>query len=234
MLDDDHATGDADPLEPEFPSIHPAERHRFLVARDGNIAQASEMLRNHIAWRAAHFPRPEGTRVGNGLPEFAWVHPGRARDGTRIVSQMCCIIDPKLGSNEDYILALSGFLLDQFDRTSDEKLTVLIDSRPLEGTPNVLAIKMLPLIQAMAKTLSDHFPERLARLVVYPVPAALGFIWGLVCPFLAPKTADKIKMLGGAAGRTSPCPVKLGEIVSLDALREEDRPRHAALELYQE
>jgi len=72
----------------------------------------------------------------------------------------------------------------------------------------------------------------MARLVVYPVPLALSFMWGLVRPFLAPKTAEKIRMLGGAAGRASPCPVRLGEFVSLEALREADRPRHAAIEGY--
>lgn len=72
----------------------------------------------------------------------------------------------------------------------------------------------------------------MARLVVYPVPMALSFMWGLVRPFLAPKTAEKIRMLGGAAGRTSPCPVRLGEFVGLEALREADRPRHATIEGY--
>ena len=81
-------------------------------------------------------------------------------------------------------------------------------------------------------TLLHTVPERMARLVVYPVPLALSFMWGLLRPFLAPKTAEKIRMLGGAAGRASPCPVRLGEFVSLDALREADRPRHAAIEGY--
>ena len=72
----------------------------------------------------------------------------------------------------------------------------------------------------------------MARLVVYPVPPALGFIWGLMRPFLAPKTADKIRMLRGPADRASPCPERLGEFVSLDALREADRPRHLAIQGY--
>ena len=75
-------------------------------------------------------------------------------------------------------------------------------------------------------------PERMARLVVYPVPSALRVVWGLMRPFLAPKTAEKILMLGGADGRATPCPVCLGEFVSLEALREADRPRHAAIEKY--
>ena len=72
----------------------------------------------------------------------------------------------------------------------------------------------------------------MARLVVYPVPLALSFMWGLVRPFLAPKTAEKIRMLGGAAGRVSPCPVRLGGVVRREAMREADRPRHAEIEGY--
>ena len=90
-------------------------------------------------------------------------------------------------------------------------------------------LKLVPLGQKMSKCLSDHCPERLDKLVVYPVPAALYFIWGLVRPFMAPKTADKVRLLMGPAGRTSPCPAKLAEYVCAEALREQDRPRHAGL-----
>ena len=43
-----------DALAPLFPDIHPAERHRFLAARDGNLEQAVEMLQRHLVWRSAH------------------------------------------------------------------------------------------------------------------------------------------------------------------------------------
>ena len=43
-----------DALAPLFPDIHPAERSRFLAARDGNLEQAVEMLQSHLVWRSAH------------------------------------------------------------------------------------------------------------------------------------------------------------------------------------
>ena len=43
-----------DAMAPLFPDIHPAERHRFLAARDGNLEQAVEMLQSHLMWRSAH------------------------------------------------------------------------------------------------------------------------------------------------------------------------------------
>lgn len=221
------------PLAPEFPTVHPATRQRFIDARDGDVSLASELLRNHLAWRASNFPLRDGAPlIGAGLPAFTWLHPGRARDGTRVVSQMCCEIDLKLGSAEDFVLALAQFLFDLLGDGSDEKLTVLIDTRPLSGSPNVPILKLLPLIQQMSKTLSHQFPERLENLVVYPVPVTLSFIWGLVRPFLPTKTAEKIQLLTGPAAGDSPCPVKLGKLVSLEALAEDDRPRHAVLAQY--
>merc|ERR1712166_887565 len=57
----------------------------------------------------------------------------------------------------------------------------------------------------------------------------MGFIWGLVRPMLPPKTADKIQLQVGPSAGDSPCPVKLGRLVSLEALCEGDKPRHAKL-----
>ena len=223
------------PLAHEFPTIHSATCQRFLVARDGDVALASSMLRDHLAWRAANLPlRDDAPLIGAGLPACTWVHPGHARDGSRVVSQMCCMIDMKVGSADEYVVAFAQFLFDLLDDDSDEKLTVLIDTRPLSGAPNVPVRKLLPLIQQISKTVSHQLPERFENVVVYPVPWSLSFIWRLVRPILPTKTADKIQLLVGPSDQIdSPCPVELGRIVSLEALREEDQPRHAALARYQ-
>ena len=47
----------------------------------------------------------------------------------------CCLIDLTLGSCEQYVLAFSAFLDGLLDRSSDERLTVLVDNRPGEGAP---------------------------------------------------------------------------------------------------
>ena len=69
---------------------------------------------------------------------------------------VCCLIDLKLGSCEQYVFAFSAFLDGLLDRSSDDRLTVLVDNRPVEGAPNVPGIKLLPLGQQMARTLSDQ------------------------------------------------------------------------------
>ena len=88
-------------------------------------------------------------------PEFAWAG-GTAKDGSRCVCLRCCLIDLTLGSCEQYVLAFSAFLDGLLDRSSDERLTVLVDNRPGDGAPNVPGIKLLPLGQQMSRTLSDQ------------------------------------------------------------------------------
>lgn len=223
------------PLASEFPTVPAATRQRFLTARDGDVALASSMLRDHLAWRAANFPLRDGApRMGAGLPEFVWVHPGRARDGTRILTEMCCMIDKKCASNDEYELAVAQFLFDLFDDESDEKVTVLIDCRPTVGQPNILIPRLLSMIQQISRTLSNHFPERFENVIAYPVPYTLTVFYSMVRPFISAKSAEKVTLLVGPSTTESPCPVKLGRTVSLEALREQDRPRHAALADYQE
>ena len=204
------------PLASEFPTVPAATRQRFLTARDGDAALASSMLREHLAWRAANFPLQDGApRIGAGLPAFTWVHPGRARDGTRILTEMCCMIDKKCASNDEYELAVAQFLFDLFDDESDEKVTVLIDCRPTVGQPNiliprsshphphphphlhphphpyphpepnVLIPRLLSMIQQISRTLSNHFPERFENVIAYPVPYTLTVFYSMVRSWLS-------------------------------------------------
>ena len=224
------ATEAADPLAAEFPTLHPAERRRFLAARDGDTTAAAKMLHAHLAWRSSLLPLPpDAPRIGAGLPVYAWTCPGTALDGTVVLCCQPSLIDPDIASEDAYIAALSEVLDATFDRASEDKCTVLLDTRKREGAPNVPGIKMMGIGKKIARVLSDEFPERMARLVVYPVPSALSFIWGLMKPFLAPKTAAKIVLLNGADGQAAPCPKALADFVSLETFGEDDQKRHAAL-----
>jgi len=144
------------------------------------------------------------------------------------------MIDKKRASTDEYDLAVAQFLFDLLDDESDEKLTVLIDCRPTVGQPNVLIPRLLSMIQQIARTMSNHFPERFECVMAYPVPYTLTVFFSMVRPFLSAKSAEKVTLLVGPSTTESACPVKLGRTVSLEALRVQDRPRHAALADYQE
>ena len=48
-----------------------------------------------------------------------------------------------------------------------------------------------------SQTLSDNYPERLRRLVLYPFPWMAAAVWSLVRLFIDPKTRDKVVLLSG-------------------------------------
>jgi hypothetical protein len=50
-------------------------------------------------------------------------------------------------------------------------------------------------IKAMATTDSDHYPERLGRMLVINAPYALSFAWRVISSFLDPVTRAKIQIL---------------------------------------
>lgn len=54
-------------------------------------------------------------------------------------------------------------------------------------------------IKGMAATDSDHYPERLGRLIVINAPFALSFAWRIIKRFLDDVTRNKIQILSGPA-----------------------------------
>lgn len=52
-------------------------------------------------------------------------------------------------------------------------------------------------IKAMASTDSDHYPERLGRLIVINAPGVLSFAWRVIKRFLDDVTRKKIEILSG-------------------------------------
>eukprot|EP00538_Stauroneis_constricta_P004800 CAMPEP_0119565238 /NCGR_PEP_ID=MMETSP1352-20130426/29374_1 /TAXON_ID=265584 /ORGANISM="Stauroneis constricta, Strain CCMP1120" /LENGTH=445 /DNA_ID=CAMNT_0007614111 /DNA_START=92 /DNA_END=1426 /DNA_ORIENTATION=- len=100
-----------------------------------------------------------------------------------------------------------AFYLDRkFDRNSDERMTVVIDTRPGEGWPNPLAFTMISFVRRVAALLQALYPERCERLVVYPLPSIAIHVWRAVKIFMQKDIADKVILGAGSAGMKSPLP----------------------------
>lgn len=154
-------------------SIHPEERSRFLLARPGDLAAAEDMLRRHLAWRAATLPLAAGApRIGDGLPPLLTMLERDSISGKRVLLMTAAMFDHKLASMEVYISAVAAYIDASLERTSDEKLTVVIDSRGGRGWANPKPWTMLPFIRASSRILSDNFPERCGRALHPPPPPA--------------------------------------------------------------
>ena len=227
----DHLGTSPKPAATSDNGVPPAEWTRFLAANNGDVAAATRQHRAHLRWRAENLPwPPSSTRP-------AWMHfHGRARDGTLVMHCIGAMCDLSLGTREEYVMDLAAAIDAALDRAGDEQVTVLLDTRGGQGWKNPPAPKMVGLGRLAGSTLSANFPERLSRVIVYPVPWPLGGLWTLIKPFLHARTAAKVVLLQGAGRATKEtpdqslrCPPTLGTYVTLEAIREDFQVRHADL-----
>ena len=216
-----------------FEAISDAEWQRFLDARDGSVPDASEMLREHLAWRAATLPLPAGApALGAGLPDLL-VFDGKARSGHRVAVLMAAMYDPDLADVDTYANAIAAKLDASLDRDVSERVTIIADTRGGDGWANPPATSVVPFMRAVSATLSANFPERLHCLVVMPVPWIASTLWTVVKQFLDPETARKVVLLDGAADRAAPLPDSLGEYLDQDCTRLLTEHRSRAIEASQ-
>ena len=155
-----------------------------------------------------------------------WPSSRTATDGTRITFVQAARYDAEAGSTTAYTLAAAALFDEHLARDGDEKCTVLVDTRGAEGWANPPATSLVGLIRELTGTLRANFPERMRRLVVYPVPWAATALWTMVQQFLDAETVAKVVLLSGPATRGSPPPPELFEYVALSEIRDDLRPRH--------
>jgi hypothetical protein len=78
--------------------------------------------------------------------------------------------------------------------------------------------------------LPQNYPERLVRVVIYPMPAIVQTLWRMMQSLLDPKTRRKFKMLSGPSDLGAPCPVELKEVISFDQLPFDAQKMHQELD----
>jgi hypothetical protein len=121
------------------------------------------------------------------------------REGHRMLHIMPGQIDGKEAYPATYALALALFINRKLDRSSSEKITVMIDVRGRKGWANIHPCRQLPFIQSVTKLLLAMFPERLHRCLLFPVPSSGMWIWNLCKVWIDPLTVSKINLLAGEA-----------------------------------
>ena len=214
---------------PALAEATPAERMRFFTARKQDVVAATRMLASYLDWRRATLPLPASEPAfGAGLPEWMVLH-GKARDDSRIFHVQGAMYDKDLGTPKQYANATAKLFDESLSRDSMEKVTMLVDVRGDDAWKNPRGSAFVPVIRELSSLLGNNFPERLKRLILYPMPASGMAVWKFVQPFLDPNTASKVVMVTGPTKRGSPCPVELGEYVSYHEIRPDRRHRHMEL-----
>ena len=122
-------------------------------------------------------------------------------------------INKKLAPAETYALALSFYLDCKQDRNTLDLFFVMMDVRPGQGWANPPAYTMMPFVKATATLLHQHYPERLDKLFVFPLPRAALWIWEMVKPFLDRSVVESAHLIGGkdsmSLSATQSCPLWL-------------------------
>jgi len=196
-----------------------SERVRFLAARKGQHAAAVSMFQQHLHWRMENLPLPEhAPHIGEGLPELVRFTPAFARDGTRVVYMLGGMYDVEAASCDAYVLALAALFDSQLNRSSTEKLTIVVDVRGGEGWSNPSATSAIPFVRAASSVLSANFPERMCRMILVPLPWLAATLWSVAKQLLDPITAEKIVVIHGAADRLAELPEGVGEYLAPDAM----------------
>eukprot|EP00435_Cladocopium_sp_Y103_P029476 s464_g7.t1 len=199
-------------LREKFPDAAQDELWRFARARCRDPEAAIAMYVGQQRWRQGQGD-PEALRKIFSKVPFGFVASGTvdALDGTRYTLAICHVLDGIFESEED-------------------RVTVLIDVRRGEGWPNPPAIKLLPFIRACASIISDHYPERLSRLILFPVPWVAKVILGIVQRLLDPVTFNKIILVTGDDQIGSPCNAKeLRKYITKESLPEHSWPMYQDL-----
>jgi len=220
-------TADVDAMQARFPNAARAELLRFYRAtRD--VKKAIAMFTAHEAFLVAH-PLEELAAARQKIPEF-FIRPcpGKALDGTPILLVQGARYD-KATSTEEYVLAVMDELERALCRDDTTQWTVLLDIRCQEGWANLAATEMLPFFKALNTMATEHYPERIHRVVIYPMPSVVSRLWYVVKQFIDTATRKKVVLLSGPSEEGGPCPKELGLYVTLDALPSDAQDIHKEL-----
>ncbi|KAI8849754.1 hypothetical protein BC829DRAFT_391095 [Chytridium lagenaria] len=174
--------------EDNVDAFNDLELVKYLLVQKGHIGKAMSALAETLTWRktfgtdttlldSEDFSDLEAT----GKAQFF----GKARDGTPIlVINLSRHLTPKDAAAKEREIR-DGILVD--------KMTVIVDrSNGNSGQADSSLIKaVVPLFQ-------KHFPERLARMIIFPTNTWFWMFWKVAKVFIDPATVLKIDIKDGA------------------------------------
>ena len=180
-----------------FPDANESEIVRFLIARKGVVEQASSMLRAARQWHAANFPSKLKELIP-ALKTGCFFAHGHALDGTPTLYFRGALYDTKAATPMQYALSAAYVIDTALARSQQPAVTVIVHVARVPGAPNEGAD--LNFIKSFIKVLSDNYPERLRRLVLYHFPLFGRVVWSIVKVFVDKRSQDKVILLTGVNG----------------------------------
>jgi hypothetical protein len=196
--------------------------------------EAVQMYREYLEWRLGE-GRPEAlAKAYASVPPFVLTGTdaghGPARDGTGVIFLESARFDFRLRPSPSYTLALCHLVDRAIPSEEDGQVTIVIDCREDASWPNPKPFDFMSFVREAAKTLPSKYPERLQRVVVYPVPWVATAFLAMVRKLLDPKTSEKLCVLGFGRDPSGIPVAELSKHVSLESLPRTCWHRHRALD----
>lgn len=181
--------------------LTPAQAHfcsdatllRYLEARDGDLDEATDMLRSSLHWRAHNVDSlgPVCHACKADPTSHCFFSIGKDRRGWDLLYS-----SPGKAASKDVMSSVAhmALMLEQcFDRGARSgKAVWIIDLRGIgwrDLDPN-MGRTVVPMFSA-------HYPERMGQIVVLHAPFFFKAVWELISSLVDPVTNMKIRMLRG-------------------------------------
>jgi hypothetical protein len=176
-------------LRARFPEASVSDCVRFLVARKGEVGAATEMMEKANTWRKANLPVPRSVAEPALATGCCFFH-GQARDGTPCIYFRGGLYDNTKASFQTFVLVAAQTIDHVMANSKQLSVTVVVHLGTVVGGPNAGAD--MNFIKYFVQVLSDNYPERLRRLVMYPFPWYGRAIWSCVKVFVDKRSQDKV------------------------------------------
>jgi len=169
---------------------------RFLIARNNNVAKASEMLAAHIEWRRANWPILKSSCLNEISKGKAYVH-GFDKEGHplliyRVRFNVASDRDvDEMGRMVMFMLATAVNAMPD----DKSKFTILFDRTGFEQKNSDIEF-----MRHLTPIMQNNFPERVHRVIVYPSGFIFYGIWNIVKWFLDPVTQAKVQPMLALSG----------------------------------
>ena len=174
---------------------------RYLAARKGDLAKATQMLTESLRWRESFGVATLGER-GAIIRSQSATGKLRVSESTDREGRPVLVMAPRLENNVDHDANLLN-LVYHLERATGQ--------RSVPGIPNGKLVTVMDLkgyslwtatpmktSRATLSILQNHYPERLHTFLLMNVPGIFAAFWSAISPFIDPATKAKVVFLRGS------------------------------------
>jgi len=171
-----------------FPEVDTVTLARFLIARDGDVAKATELLKGHLEWKKTNWPPLKSSCLTEFKKGRSYVR-GVDKEGHPLIIFHSYLHDPKDRDLEELGRMVVFNMETALSRMpkGKTKTTVLINRM------NTTHSADMEFMKHFTKIMQDNYPETSCRTIVYPSGIVFYGIWQIAQLFLDPVTRGKVK-----------------------------------------